>query len=54
MKTLKKLYQKAKSSETNKPDYQALKRIMKSELEKHKDEPTYVKFEWQLPQTHKE
>lgn len=49
MRTLKNLYHEAMFPETTKPDYRILRKIMKTELEKHKNEPTYEKFEWQLP-----
>lgn len=30
------------------PDYEAFRNLLRTELEKHKDEPNYDKFDWQI------
>lgn len=40
--------QKAKYPKTEKPDYEGVRKILRTELEKHKNEPNYDKFDWQI------
>lgn len=37
----------AKDPKNDQPDYEAFRNILKTELEKHKNEPNYHKFDWQ-------
>lgn len=39
--------QKAQHPTTEKPDYEELKQILSTELEKHKNETNYDKFDWE-------
>lgn len=46
--TLLKFSQMSKDSIHDQPDYEAFRNVLRTELEKHKDEPNYDKFDWQL------
>lgn len=43
---LEKFAHKAQYPKTERPDYDELKRILSTELEKHKNEPKYNSFDW--------
>lgn len=49
--TLKKFLQKAECPLTEEPDYDDLRNILMTELEKHRNELNYDKFDWQIPRT---
>lgn len=51
--TLQKFLQTAECPLIEKPDYEKLRNILTTELEKHQHKPNYDKFEWQIPRTAK-
>lgn len=45
--TLEEFEQKVQNLKSDQIDYEELRRILRTELEKHKNEPNYEKFDWQ-------
>lgn len=50
---LKEFFDEALDSETKGPNYNKLRRILQTELEKHANEPYFEKLDWQITQTYR-
>lgn len=49
--TLTEFLQMARNSKYDRPDYEAFRNLLRKELEKHRNEPNYDKFDWQITDT---